>query len=419
MFTLCDCNNFFVSCERVFNPSLNGKAVVVLSNNDGCVIARSNEAKALGIKMGQPFYQLRELLSQQQVTALSSNFALYGDMSRRVMNTLKQFAPAIEVYSIDEAFLYLAGMDEATLKEAGEHIAKTVRKHTGIPVSIGIAPTKTLAKVAAKLCKQYSALKGSCMMHRPQDIEKVLRSFPIGEVWGIGRRYAKMLNSLEIHTAWQFTQLPEEWVHKKMRIVGVRTWEELRGTPRIKLETVRADKQQICTSRSFAKELTDYEDLHASITAFTSLSAEKLRKQQSACGQIQVFIYTNRFRDDMPQAYESKVIRFETPTDSTLELADYTTQALKSIYRKGLGYKKAGVILAEIQPKALVQKDLFDTADREKHARLMEVLDSINRSEGKNTIVLAAQGFDALKMNRNHLSPNYTTSWEDILKVKV
>lgn len=419
MFALCDCNNFFVSCERVFNPSLNGKAVVVLSNNDGCVIARSNEAKALGIKMGQPFYQLRELTEQHQVTALSSNFALYGDMSRRVMNTLKQFAPTIEVYSIDEAFLYFGGMDEAALKEVGAHITQTVRKHTGIPVSIGIAPTKTLAKVAAKLCKQYPALKGSCVMHRPQDIEKVLRAFPVGDVWGIGRRYAKMLKGLEIHTAWQFTQQPEEWVQNKMRIVGVRTWQELHGTPRIKLETARADKQQICTSRSFAKELTDYEDLHASITAFTSISAEKLRKQQSACGQILVFIYTNRFRDDMPQAYESKVIRFETPTDSTLELADYATQALQAIYKKGLGYKKAGVILGEIQPKSLLQKNLFDTTDREKHTRLMAVVDTINQSEGRNTLILAAQGFDALKMNRNHLSPSYTTSWDDILKVKI
>lgn len=310
-------------------------------------------------------------------------------------------------------------MDEAALKEIGADITKTIKKHTGIPVSIGIAPTKTLAKVAAKLCKKYPALQGACVMHRPEDIEKVLRSFPIGDVWGIGRRYAKMLSGMEIHTAWQFTQMPEEWVRKKMSVVGVRTWLELRGTPCIKLETAPSDKQQICTSRSFAKELTDYDDLHASVTAFTTISAEKLRKQGSACGQIQVFIFTNRFRTDMPQAYESRVIRFETPTDSTLELAEYATQALRSIFHNGLGYKKAGVILSEILPKSQVQRDLFDTKDREKHTRLMEVIDAVNKSQGRNTLILAAQGFDALKMNRNHLSPNYTTTWEDILKVKV
>lgn len=419
MFALCDCNNFYASCERVFDPSLSGRAVVVLSNNDGCVIARSNEAKALGIKMGQPFFQLRDLIKQDKVTVKSSNFALYGDMSRRVMSTLKTLAPEIEVYSIDEAFLYLNGIDEKMLLEFGRNTAKTVKKHTGIPVSIGIAPTKTLAKVAAKLCKKYPALKGACLMHRPQDIEKVLRTFPIEDVWGIGRRYAKMLKNAEIHTAWQFVNKPEEWVRAKMSIVGVRTWRELQGIPCIDIDTSVPDKQQICTSRSFAKELTDYEDLHASVTAFTSICGEKLRRQKGACGQLQVFILTNRFREDMPQAYESAVIRFETPTDSTIELAGYAVKALKSIYRKGLGYKKAGVILSGIIPKSQVQGNFFDTTDREKHARLMQAVDAINRSEGRNTLIVAAQGFDALKMNRNHLSPSYTTNWEDILKIKV
>lgn len=242
MLALCDCNNFFASCERVFNPSLNGKPVVVLSNNDGCIIARSEEAKAVGIKMGQPLYQAQELIKAHGVAVFSSNYNLYGDMSHRVMQTLKQYAPSIEIYSIDEAFLDFDGLPVETLQERGQEIARIVRRNTGIPVSIGIAPTKTLAKVASKLCKKYPKLKGACLMHRPEDITKVLSKFPIGDVWGIGRRYSKMLKGYGIETAEQFRQMQPEWVRTKMSIVGLRTWKELHGEPCIEFEHAVPDK---------------------------------------------------------------------------------------------------------------------------------------------------------------------------------
>lgn len=419
MYCLCDCNNFYASCERVFNPSLIGQAVIVLSNNDGCVIARSNEAKALGIKMGQPLYQVKELIEKRKVAVFSANFALYGDLSRRVMETLREFAPALEIYSIDEAFMDLRGIDVNSLSEFGLRVSKTVKKHTGIPLSVGIAPTKTLAKIASKLCKQYPKLNGACVMHRKEDIDKVLKKFPIEDVWGIGRRYSKMLNSIGVQSAWDFTQLSPELVRKKMSVVGLRTWRELQGTPCIEIETVLPDKQQICTSRSFAKEITDLEELKTAISNFTVTCSEKLRKQKCVCGELNVFIYTNRFRSDMPQHYENKIVRLEVPTDSSLELVKYAINALSQIFHEGYGYKKAGVILSRISPKSGQQTQLFDTVDRDKHNRIMEVVDTVNKHQGRRSILLACQGFEGVKMNRNHLSPNYTTDWADILKVKV
>ena len=243
-FGLADCNNFYASCERVFNPSLVGRPVVVLSNNDGCVIARSNEAKKLGIEMGAPYFQIKQLARRGNVAVFSSNFVLYGDMSRRVMSLLKKFAPATEIYSIDEAFLDFSGVNPAALNGLGHEIARTVKQQTGIPVSIGIAPTKTLAKIASKLCKQYPKLDGCCFMYRTQDIEKVLRKFPIEDVWGVGRRYAKMLKANGVDTAWDFTQLTPEWVRKRMSVVGLRMWKELRGEACIGFEQAPADRNR-------------------------------------------------------------------------------------------------------------------------------------------------------------------------------
>lgn len=417
MFALCDCNNFYVSCQRLFDPALNGKPVVVLSNNDGCVIARSNEVKALGVKMGQPFYQIKELVDNKQVTVFSANLTLYGDISNRVMLLLTDAAPRTEVYSIDEAFMDVSDIEN--LSAFGLGLVKTIKRQVGIPVSIGIAPTKTLAKIASKLCKQYPKLNGCCVMQRPEDIEKVLKRFPINDVWGIGRRYAKLLAQYGVNTAWDFTQLPQEFVRNKMTVFGLRTQQELKGVPCITLETAMPDKQSICVSRSFAKELTDYEDLHSSLMTFTAMSAEKLRKQKSVCSQVLVFIYTNRFRDDMPQYSESKVVKFEASTDSTLKLAHYVAQALKSIYRAGYGYKKAGVILSDISSANGIQQTLFENGDRSKHSQLMHAMDSVNKKQGKHTVILAAQGFEPIKMNRQYLSPSYTTNWDDILKVKV
>lgn len=415
----CDCNNFFVSCERTFRPDLNGKPVVVLSNNDGCIVARSNEAKALGIKMGTPLYQIRNLIERENVTVFSSNYQLYGDMSGRVMSTLRDSVPAIEVYSIDEAFLHLKGIPENELHERGLALAQKIHKSTGIPVSIGIAPTKTLAKITGKLCKKYPALHGCCYMHRPEDIEKVLRTYPIEDVWGIGRRHLAKMRLWSVRTAWDFTQLPAEFVQKQMTITGLRTYRELKGEECIKIEDTTPDKQSICVSRSFAKEMYDINELRSAITTFATAVSEKLRRQNSCTHQITVFIYTNRHREDMPQDYECKTRRLTVATDSTLEICKIAASVLREIYNAGYGYKKAGVIATDLVPKAARQGALFDTIDREKHQRLMKAIDSINNTQGKNTIAIASQSEITAFSNRNHTSPRYTTDWNDIIEVKV
>lgn len=419
MYGLADCNNFFVSCERVFAPRLEGVPVVVLSNNDGCIISRSNEAKAIGIRMGQPLFQAAPLIRQYDVQVLSSNYTLYSDMSHRVMTTLRNLVPGTEVYSIDEAFLDLSGFALEELPVIGRRIAATVRRHTGIPISLGMSPSKTLAKVASKLCKRYPKLQNSCLMYRPQDVDKVLRSFPIQDVWGIGRRHTRMLQQAGIVTAGQFVRMAEGWVRGRMGITGLRTWKELQGEPCIGFEQAPPAKQQICTSRSFATELTELNELRQSIALFTALSAEKLRRQGSVCGQLQVFIATNRHRPDEPQQYVNRIVAFPTPTDSTLELTAAADRALKSIFTSGFGYKKAGVVLGEIVPRGAVQTSLFDPMDRGRQARLMEMLDQVNERFGRHTLVTAAQGFDPLRSNRNHVSPNYTTSWDELFEVKV
>lgn len=417
MYALCDCNNFFASCERVFNPSLNGRAVVVLSNNDGCVIARSEEAKRLGIKMAQPFYQIQELVRSNQVTVFSSNYQLYGDMSARVMEVLRSFAPATEVYSIDEAFLNFEGMAVESLAEYGRNIARTVKRSTGIPVSLGIAPTKTLAKVASKLCKKYPKLEGCCLMYRPEDIRKVLKTYPIEDIWGIGRRYAKMLKSNNVNTAEEFRQLSPHWVQSKMSIVGLRTWKELHGEPCIEFEHNIPEKQSITVSRTFAKELTDVGKLQESLSTFVAMAAEKLRKQNSVAGQMQVYIYTNYHREGVPQHHEGRLVQFPTPTDSTIEMSKAASMALRELFRTGYGYKKAGVILYDISANRGVQTSMFDTVDRPKHKALMQTLDTINSHHGRSTLRLGSEG--DIPQNRNHTSLRYTTEWSDILTIKV
>lgn len=305
MYGLADCNNFYASCERMFAPDLNGRPVVVLSNNDGCIIARSDEAKALGLKMGDAYFQQAAFLRQNNVAVFSSNLELYGDMSTRVMNTLKSYSPATEVYSIDESFMDFTGIDPATLRDFGLEIVQRVKKNTGIPISLGIAPTKTLAKIASKLCKQYPKLAGCCYMHRPEDIEKVLRRFPIGDVWGIGRRFEKKLLAANVATAYDFTQLSPEWVRLNMGgITALRMWKELRGEACIGFDDMPQPKQQIRTSRTFHNDVSDYGELHRNIALFTATSAEKLRKQQSVCGEIRVFILTNRHRPDKPAIFQ-------------------------------------------------------------------------------------------------------------------
>ena len=420
MFALADCNNFFASCERVFRPDLQGKPVIVLSNNDGCAIARSNEAKALGIKMGDPLFKIRGIVAKHNIAVFSGNMALYDDMSQRVRWVLEEFAPSIEVYSIDEAFLDLRGMQNTDFDQYAKTISQRCWKMTSIPVSVGIAPTKTLAKVASKLCKQYPRLNGGCYMHRPQDIEKVLRKYPIEDVWGIGRRSAPRLKAMGIHSAFDFTMLNEEAVRKMLGITGVRTWKELQGTPCIEFEDGFEAKQSICVSRSFSSEIYDINELEEQIANFASILAEKLRKQNSATSELCIFAYTNRFKENETQVYGNRLIRFDSPTDDQRTIVTRAVSATRELFRRGVGYKKAGVIATKIIPIHSRMQSLFDDKESmEKEHRLTSVVDTVNKTFGKSTIKFAVQGSGRIKSSSENQSPHYTTLWSDIPKATV
>lgn len=417
MYGLIDCNNFYASCERVFNPSLNGKPIVVLSNNDGCVIARSAEAKVLGIPMGEPAYKLKALIESNQVVVFSSNYVLYGDMSQRVMNTISSFVPDIEIYSIDEAFIKFDGFENININELGLKMVRTVTKNTGIPVSLGLAPTKTLAKMANKFAKKYPAYKGVCIIDTDEKREKALQLTSIGDVWGIGRQYAKKLEYYSVNTAWDFTQRTKSWVRHTMGVVGERTWLELRGTPCLEMETPKS-KKSICTSRSFGERLTDYAPISEAVSNFAASCAEKLRKQHSYGCVLTVFIHTNPHATNQTQYYNQTVMQLPVPTNDSSEMIRYALQGLKAIFAEGYRFKKAGVIVSEIVPERPLQGNLFDVRNREKYTRVMDVMDALNASYGKQKVKIAAQGFDRKWTLKNEkLSPCYSTKLSDALPI--
>lgn len=419
MFALVDCNNFYASCERAFNPSLNGKPVVVLSNNDGCVIARSNEAKALGIKMGAPAFKIAGFLQANQVAVFSSNYVLYGDMSQRVMNTLGEFTPEIEIYSIDEAFLNLAGLP-VDLEEYARAIRRTVLKNTGIPVSVGIGPTKVLAKAANYYAKKIPENKGAFVLDSRAKIEESLKKLAVDEVWGIGRQYATLLASFNVKTAWDFLQMPDSWVQKRMTIVGLRIKKELEGISCLEMELMSPAKKAICTSRSFGESQTELEPIKEAVATFAARCAYKLRKQRTCAGVLMVFIHTNGFKKNEPQYAQNFACRLPVATNSSLELIKYALYLLQAIYREGYRYKKAGVLVTEIVPEDQSQGSLFDQVDREKHTAVMKTMDRINAKYGWNTLKIAAQGSGVKwKLRQERLSQCYTTRWNEILTVRV
>lgn len=419
MFALIDCNNFYASCQRVFEPRLIGKPVVILSNNDGCVIARSNEAKALNIPMGAPAFQLDALFKKNNVNVFSSNYALYGDMSSRVMNILSTFAPEIEVYSIDEAFLKFDGFELFDLEAHGITIQRTVTKGTGIPVSVGFGPTKALAKVANKIAKKYPDRTNSVYVIDTEEKRiKALKWTKIGDVWGIGRKHTRRLEALQIKTAYSFTQLSDDWVRREMSVVGLRLKRELEGKPTLDLEEVK-DKKAIATTRSFEKSYRTKEEIAERVATFTAHCAEKLRKQQSQCNMVMVFVNTNRFSPDEPQYSRSIVIKTDYPTDSTIALNRYAQMGLEAIFKEGYQYKKAGVIVMGLTPNSQVQLSLFNTANP-KHQPLMSVIDKLNKSMGKTAVRFATQSLGRQwKMKQEKLSPCYTTRINDVLKIRL
>ena len=418
MFALADCNNFFVSCERAFRPDLEGRPVIVLSRNDGCAIARSNEAKRLGIKMGDPLFKIRELVERHDIAIFSTNMSLYADFSRRVRAVLRESAPFIEVYSIDEAFLDLRGVEGVDFDSFAKALSAKCRRLTCIPVSVGVAPTKTLAKIAAELCKSYPKLLGGCFMHRPQDIEKVLKRWPIEDVWGIGRRTTPRLKAVGVNTAYDFTQLSEVYVRREMGVTVLRTWRELRGTPAIEFEVGADAKQSICNSRSFSTEIYDRAELSEQVAKFAAMTAEKLRSQNSVCSHLTVFATTNRFKEDEVQQYGHICVPFEEPTDSTIDIVRVAREALNEIFVRGTGYKKAGVVASGIMPREGVSVSMFNGEHQERHRRLMQTLDSINSRVGDGSVVVASAGLSEVKANSAHRSPGYTTNWNDLPIVK-
>jgi DNA polymerase V len=417
MFALVDCNNFYASCERVFRPELNGQPVVVLSNNDGCVIARSNEAKSFGIPMGAVAFQYRKQFEEHNIHVFSSNYALYGDMSQRVMNILGQFTPEVEVYSIDEAFLKFNGFEHYDLQAYGVEMRKRVRKWTGIPISVGFAPTKALSKVANKIAKKFpEKTNGSYVIDSEEKRLKALKWTKIEDVWGIGFQHAKRLKALNVHTAYDFTQLPDEWVRKQMSVVGLRLKHELEGKPRLDMELPQT-KKNIATTRSFEKAIYTFEELRERITTFSVICSEKLRKQGSCCHSLVVMLKTNKYREGVTRYYYHRVMMLPYASNSALTLTKFAMQGLQELFQEGLEYKKAGIIVGDLIPENQRQFHLFEDEDP-RHVPLMRAIDATNKKLGQTKIRMAGQDPKRTwKMRQEHLSPRYTTHLNDLITV--
>jgi len=419
MFALVDCNNFYASCERVFNPKLDKKPIVILSNNDGCVISRSNEAKALGIPMGAPAFKYDPLFKKNKVHVFSSNFPLYGDMSSRVMNILSKYTPNIEIYSIDEAFLEFKGFENYDLEQYGKEIRKIILKWTGIPVSIGFAPTKALAKVANRISKKFDNKTGGVYaIDSKQKREKALKWLKIEDVWGIGYKHAIRLKSYKVDKACDFIILPDDWVRKQMSIVGLRLKKELEGKSVLSLEESRSPKKAIATTRSFEKNLTDFEDLKERISTFSICCSEKLRSQKSNCNSIYVFVKSNRHQKNKLQYQNGIVMTLPYGSNSSITISKYAVEGLKKIYKKNVEYKKAGVILMGLVPNNKTQLNIFEK-ENPKHQVLMKTLDFITKKEGTGKIKLGSQDLKRVwKMKQTRLSSRYTTELKEIIALK-
>lgn len=411
IFALVDCNNFYASCERVFNPRLEGTPIVVLSNNDGCVVARSNEAKALGIGMGVPEFQIRPLLRAHQVQVFSSNYTLYGDMSQRVMETLEPFSPDLEIYSIDEAFLSLSDVTSRNLTEYGRTIRSTVKRWTGLPVSVGMAETKTLAKIANRIAKRTPDTNGVFDLLACSDRDAFLGRVPVEEVWGIGRNHTRVLNQHGITTALQLREVDDPWIRKRMGIVGLRLVMELRGISCLDLEQCPAPKQSLTCSRAFGMLIHTLADMEEAISLYTSRVAEKLRRGRLAATVLTVSLTTNEFKEG-PQYSNALTLKLPVVTDNTSELIRCALQGIRIIYRDGYRYKKAGVMLTGLGPVGQTQADLFDAQDRKKSNRLMSALDAVNDRWGAGTLHYASSGIAKTWTTQFHRrSPAYTTDW--------
>ena len=423
MYALADCNNFFVSCERVFRPDLWNKPVLVLSGNDGCVISRSNEVKALGIKMGVPLYQIRDLVEKHHIACFSSNFSLYGDLSARVMSLLRNHTTRFEQYSIDEGFITLDHVSPAERKTYCENLVREIYQGTGIPVSMGIAPSKTLCKVASKYAKKFPGYNGACMIDTDEKRLKALAKFEIGDVWGVGRQTAAKLAALGISTALQFAEMSESRVQSLLHKPGLLTWRELHGIDCIDTSEM-VSKQSITTSRTFANPITTLPLMEQQLANFCDTCARKLRMQKSLCAQLIVFAHTSRFRTDIEQCQIVQTVNLSIPTSDTRELLSYMLNAFRPYFREGVQFKKAGVIFSRIVPEGSVVADLFDERDRTRDTALQRTIDKIRDKSGRNAILLATQlptskEQAAQVYKSEHQSPRYTTELSQVLTIRI
>ncbi|MBN2332551.1 MAG: Y-family DNA polymerase [Deltaproteobacteria bacterium] len=418
VFALVDCNNFYVSCERVFNPALKNRPVVVLSNNDGCIIARSNEAKQLGITMGQPCFQARSLLERHQVAVFSSNYTLYGDMSRRVMAILAGFTPELEIYSIDEAFLSFTGLSPERRRQQAEGLIAAVRRGLGIPVSVGVAETKTLAKIASRLAKKSVKAGGvvdlTASMHRPQ----ALAMTGVADVWGVGRRTAVKLRSWGIETALQLHDCDDQWLRQKLGVIGQRLVLELRGIACLGVEQCPLSPKSVRCSRSFREPVETLAAMQEAVAAYLARAVEKIRSRELAASVLMVFLQTSRFVPEN-RYDDSRVVELPVASSSTRELLGYAMTGIEAIFRPGCRYKKAGVILAGLVPAGQVQPSMVDRYDRQREGLLMQAVDGINARLGSGTVTFAAEGLDSpWRLTADHRSPAYTSRWSDIPTVR-
>jgi DNA polymerase V len=434
MLGLVDCNNFYASCERVFRPDLEGKPIVVLSNNDGCVIARSNEAKALGIEMGEPAFQREEFFKQNKINVFSSNYTLYGDMSRRVVEAICSIIPEVEVYSIDECFLRLDGYKFHNLEELAIEVRKRVKQWVGIAVSIGIANTKALSKVANKRCKKLKIASGVLVLNELGQIQNVLENTPVGDLWGIGRKKAEKLHLYGVNNAEQFRNLPNDFLRKKFTVEGLRLALELRGERCYELQYEPDIKQNICTSRSFGKQLNSLIDIQQAASNYAAICGEKLRRQKSAAKVIQVFLHSSPFDERQEFYHHSRTFELPEATNDSTILIGVTSLLIQSMFVAGVNYKKAGVMVMDLKPQGNIQGNLFTPIDRIKMHKALCVMDKFDLKSASNVITIASLGQlpfnnhiakektnpeyqSAWHLKRRQLSPRYTTQWDEILEI--
>ena len=422
MYALVDCNNFYASCERVFQPQYNGKPVVILSNNDGCVISRSNEAKDVGVPMGAPEFKIRELLKEKSVKVFSSNYPLYGDLSNRVMKILEGFTPNTEIYSIDEAFLNFDGMDISDFHAYGIQMKTRVQKWVGIPVCVGFAPTKALSKVANRIAKKFQErTQGVYVIDSEEKRIKALKWTKIEDVWGIGRRLTKKMMAHRILTAYDFTKPQyEAWIRKEMGVIGIRLKYELEGKSVLDLEPIREQKKSIATTRSFPKQIAEFDDLRERVATFASVCAEKLRKQKSCCQTIIVMLVIDKHKYESQKYYFNKAVTLPFATNSTLTISTIAIAMLKELHKgnEGVKFKKAGVIVTELIDEDKKQLQLFEE-ENPKHLAIMKAMDHLNAKIGDRKVKLGTQNLSLTwNMNQNHLSPRYTTRFNEILEIK-